>query len=214
MLPPGSLNCVGDESEVECRIDRSLWLGNCLRQICSRAASSGNGKSMLSCRRRRKASSMFFWKFVARQHDPVVLLEALQQIVDFGIGVAVVRILDLGALAEDGVAFVEEQDALAALGLGEDGAELLLGLADILADHGREIDLEQFQGQRVSQHFGGHGLAGAGRSAEQHRDAASARQFLAKAPVAMDHLAVSRPAPPPSATGCFGQSGRTRSSQS
>ena len=48
---------------------------------------------------------------VGRQHDgPVVLLHPLQQVADLDVGVAVVRVLDLAALAEQRVGLVEEQD--------------------------------------------------------------------------------------------------------
>ena len=45
----------------------------------------------------------------------VVGLHALQQVADLDVGVAVVGVLDLGALAEERVGLVEEEDGVAAL---------------------------------------------------------------------------------------------------
>ena len=61
-----------------------------------------------------------------------VVLHALQQVVDLDVGVAVVAVLDLGALAEQRVGLVEEEDRAAPLGRVEDRAQVLLGLADVL----------------------------------------------------------------------------------
>ena len=72
--------------------------------------------------------------------QPAVRLHALQQVVDLDVGVAVVAVLDLAALAEQRVGLVEEQDRAAVLGGVEQPAEVLLGLADVLADHRRQVD--------------------------------------------------------------------------
>ena len=62
------------------------------------------------------------------------LLDALEQVTRFNVGVAVVRVLDLGALAEERVGLVEEEDGVRVFGLREDAREILFGLADVLAD--------------------------------------------------------------------------------
>ena len=78
---------------------------------------------------------------VGRQDDEAgERLDPLQQVVDLEVGVAVVRVADLGALAEQRVGLVEEQHRAAALGLVEGGGEVLLGLADVLRDDRREVD--------------------------------------------------------------------------
>ena len=69
-----------------------------------------------------------------------ISLHALQQIVDLDVGVAVVAVLDFAALAEQRVGFVEEQDRAAVLGGVEQPAQVLLRLADVFADDGRQID--------------------------------------------------------------------------
>ena len=85
---------------------------------------------------------------VGRQNrEPAKILHPLQQIVDLDIGVAVVAVLDLGALAEQRVGLVEEQDDAAALGGGEDAAQIALGLADIFADDAGEIDAVEIEPQ-------------------------------------------------------------------
>ena len=76
-------------------------------------------------------------------------LHALQQVVDLDVGVAVVAVLDLAALAEQRVGLVEEQDRAAVLGGVEQAAQVLLGLADVLADHRRQIDAVEIEPQLV-----------------------------------------------------------------
>ena len=80
--------------------------------------------------------------------QPAIGLHALQQVVDLDIGVAVVAVLHLAALAEQRVGLVEEQDRAAVLGRVEQPAQVLLGLADVFADHGGEIDAVEVQPQR------------------------------------------------------------------
>ena len=47
--------------------------------------------------------------------DAVVVLHPLEQVADLDVGVAVVGVAHLGALAEQGVGLVEEQDGVRAL---------------------------------------------------------------------------------------------------
>ena len=72
--------------------------------------------------------------------DAVERLHALQQVGGLDVRVAVVRVAHLGALAEQRVGLVEEQDAVDLVGLGEDLVEVLLGLADVLVDDRGEVD--------------------------------------------------------------------------
>ena len=62
-------------------------------------------------------------------------LDPLQQVGDLDVGVAVVAVLDLAALAEERVGLVEQQHRAAGLGGVEQALQVLLGLADVLADH-------------------------------------------------------------------------------
>src|SRR5205823_6319977 len=45
-------------------------------------------------------------------NDALVFLHFLEQIGDLDVGVAIVRVLDFGALAEEGVGFVEEENSV------------------------------------------------------------------------------------------------------
>ena len=104
---------------------------------------------------------------VGRQDgDAVEALDPLQQIVDLDIGEAVVRVLHLRAAAEQRVGLVEEQQRAAVLAGVEHVAQPLLGLADIFVDHAGQINAQEVEAERAGQHLRGHGLAGAGWTAE------------------------------------------------
>ena len=75
---------------------------------------------------------------VGRQDRQAAIgLHPLQQIADLDIGVAVVAVLHLAALAEQRVGLVEQQDRAAVFRRVEHAAQVLLGLADIFADDAR-----------------------------------------------------------------------------
>ena len=65
--------------------------------------------------------------------DAVERLDPLQQVVGLRVGEAVVRLLHVGALAEQRVRLVEQQHDLGVLGAGEQLRQVLLRLADVLA---------------------------------------------------------------------------------
>jgi hypothetical protein len=67
----------------------------------------------------------------------------LQQEADHLVRVAVVRVVDLVALAEQGVGLVEEEDRAARLGGVEQPTQVLLRLADVLGDDRREVNERQ-----------------------------------------------------------------------
>ena len=58
----------------------------------------------------------------------------------------------------------------------KDLAQMLRRLADVLADHRGEIDPKQIHLQLGGDDLGGHGLARAGRPAEQRDQAGAARK--------------------------------------
>jgi hypothetical protein len=72
-----------------------------------------------------------------------VLLDPLQQVADLEVGVPVVGVLDLGALAEERVRFVEEQHHIGAVRSVEEAAQVLFGLANVLADDPGKVDFVQ-----------------------------------------------------------------------
>ena len=80
-------------------------------------ASSGRLKSTMKRRRRTKAGSRFWRKFVVRIARPDEGLHPLEQEGDLDVGVAIVRVLDLAALAEERVGLVEAQDGPGPLGV-------------------------------------------------------------------------------------------------
>ena len=103
-------------------------------------------------------------------------LHALQQVADLDVRVAVVAVLDLGALAEQRVGLVEEQHRAARLGGVEDAPQVLLGLADVLADTTWLRSIRYRSSPSSSgEHLGGHRLAGAARAREQRADPEAAR---------------------------------------
>ena len=64
---------------------------------------------MIASSRRVNASSMLARRLVDEDRQPVEGLHALQQVGALDVGVAVVGVADLAALAEDRVGLVEEQ---------------------------------------------------------------------------------------------------------
>ena len=123
-------------------------------------------------------------------HQAAVLLELLQQVRDLDVGVAVVRILHLRALAEERVRLVEEEDRVRAFGGGEDPVEVLLGLPDVLRDDGGQVNAEELEPELARQHLGGHRLARAGLAREEHLQALRAGDGPLVAPFGEHEVAV------------------------
>ncbi len=71
---------------------------------------------------------------VGGQHgQPLVRLHARQRVVDLNVGVAVVAVADRAALPEQGVGLVEQEHGARLLDRVEGAAQVLLGLAYVLA---------------------------------------------------------------------------------
>ena len=121
--------------------------GKTRRQISARWAASGNGNWTTNRMRRRNAGSRRALQVGRQDGQAAIGLHPLQQVADLDVGVAVVAVLDLAPLAEEGVGLVEEEDRAAVLGRVEDPAQVLLGLADVLADHAGQVDPVQVQAQ-------------------------------------------------------------------
>ena len=98
---------------------------------------------------------------------PAIGFHALQQVAHLDVGEAVVAVTHLAALAEQRVGLVEEQHGAALFRRVEDAAQVLLGFADVLVDHGAEVDAVQVQLEGAGDHFGGERLAGAADAGEQ-----------------------------------------------
>ena len=164
--------------------------GNTFCHMRLRSAGPGNGKVTMKRRRRIKAVSRALFMLVARMARPRYGFHALQQVVDLDIGVAVVAVLDLAALAEEGVGLVEEEDRPAVLRGIEEAAQVFLGLADVFADHRREVDAIEVEAQVVGDHLGCHGLAGAALARKEGVDAQAAVHLVGKPPFFVDLAAL------------------------
>jgi len=81
------------------------------------------------------------------QDDAVVVFDPLQQVIGLRVGEAVVRVGDIGAFAEEGIGFVEEEDDLGLLRAGEKLRQIFFCLADVLARNGSEIDPIKWQAE-------------------------------------------------------------------
>ena len=128
---------------------------------------------------------------VGGQHaHPVVILDLLEQIGHLHVGVPVVGVLYVAPLAEDGVALVEEQDAIGIAGLVEHGLQVLFRFADILADDLGDVDLIHLHVQLPGDHLGAHGLARARRPCKQDGQALAIAQLFFKAPFLIDPVLV------------------------
>ena len=102
-----------------------------------------------------------------QDHDPVELLDPLQQEADFLVGVAVVGIIDPGALAEQRIGFVKEEYPALVLGHVEYPGQVLLGFADVFGDDHAQVDPVDIAAALFAQQAGREGLAGAGRAVKQ-----------------------------------------------
>ena len=136
-------------------------------------------------RRRRAAGAVKAGSSAAagvggQDRQPAERLHPLQQVADLEVGVAVVAVAHLGALAEQRVRLVEQQHRAAVLGGVEQPREVLLGLADVLAHHLAEVDHDEVEAQLAGDHLGRERLAGAARAGEQRGGAEPARAAGAK----------------------------------
>ena len=122
----------------------------------------GSGKSTMKRSRRRNASSRSSLRVGGQDRDALEALHALQQVVDLEVGVAVVRVLHLGALAEERVGLVEEQDQRRRPRHASKTRRRFFSVSPmyLLTTCERSIAVER-QAELGGQHLGGHRLAGA-----------------------------------------------------
>jgi hypothetical protein len=83
-----------------------------------------------------------------------VVLEVAEQVADLHVGVTIASVRRRTALAEQTVDLVEEQHQALALATLERVVEVLLGLADPLADQWAQVDAKESPAQLGCQHFG------------------------------------------------------------
>src|SRR5439155_14002746 len=111
-----------------------------------------------------------------------VVLHSLKEVVDLDIRVAVVAVAHLGATAEESIGLVEEEDRAASFSGVKNAPEVLLGLADVLADDAGEIDAIEIEVEVGRDDLRGHRLSGAARAREQRGDAPTTAELRAEAP--------------------------------
>src|SRR5262249_5875009 len=99
--------------------------------------------------------------------DAVIFLDSLQQVAHLDIRVAVVRIPDLTPSSEQRVGFIEEQNGIRGLRFSEDTGQVLLRLADELADDGGEIDFVEVERELAGDDLRRHRLPGARGTGKQ-----------------------------------------------
>ena len=213
MLPPASSNAPAQKSRSSVVVARARRARGACSQI--RAPVRGVGHREVDERvepaRERRVDVRA--QVGGEDDDAVERLHALQQVGDLDVGVAVVGVADLRALAEQRVRLVEEQHAVHALGLVEDAVEVLLRLADVLVDDGGEVDRVEVEAQLAGDHLGGHRLAGPRRPGEQRRDALAAATAALHAPRLEHRSRAGARARRARAAAPAGRAGRTMSSQ-
>ncbi len=138
--------------------------------------------------RRRNAGSSAALHVGRQDRQAAVRLHALQQVADLDVGVAVVAVLDLGALAEQRVGLVEEQDRPAALGRVEDARRFFSVSPMYLLTTAGEVDAVEVEAAASrADDLGRHRLAGAAGPGEQARSCRGrALLFGGEAPVVVD----------------------------
>ena len=100
-------------------------------------------------------------------HDTFVVLDCLQQVSDFDVRVAVVRIPSPRTACRRSRPLRRRRTARCPRA-GERAVEVLLRLADVFAEETGQIDLDQIEADLARDNADGHGLAGAGRVREEH----------------------------------------------
>ena len=156
-------------------------------QIRSRSAAAGPREVDVEAQPSREGGIDVLGMIGGQDREARELLHALEQVGDLDVGVAVVRVADGAALAEQRVGLVEEQHGAGALGVVEDDVEVLLGLADVFRDDLREVDGIEIGRELGGDGMGGHRLAGAALAGEQGGDALRVDE-RAEAPI-VEHLA-------------------------
>src|SRR5262249_35806742 len=87
------------------------------------------------------------------------------------VGIAVVSAGGLGALAEQGIGLIKEQDPVVTLRLVKDAGEVLLRLTNVLGDHQREIHTIDVKPRGLAKQRRGKCLAGTGRTIKEATEA-------------------------------------------
>src|SRR6266851_7674414 len=110
--------------------------------------------------------------FAVRGQDgnSLELLHPLQQVVNLDVGKAVVCVLDLGALAKQGVGLIEEQHHVGALTRVENLLKAFFSLADVFVDHAGKVDAEELHSQGPRYDLRSHGFSRAAGTGKHGSD--------------------------------------------
>src|SRR4051812_33235228 len=191
-IPPGQLQLPGQEIEVDVRTERRLRRKERRPDLPSmRLVREGEFHADLQSPQERLIEVLA--KVGGEDGQAVVLLHPLEEVADLDVGEAIVGILDLRALAEQRIGLVEEEDGVGLLCGGEDPLEILLRLADVLADDLCQVDPVEGKSQLVGDDRGGHRLAGTRWAGEQDVESSAVRKLAAEAPDLVDLMAMSDP---------------------
>ncbi len=99
---------------------------------------------------------------IGRQDDDAgKVLDALQEVADFLIGVAIVGAVDAGTLAKQGIGLIEEQDPAALFGQVEDAGQILFRFADVFRHDHRQVNAMYLTIAQLAEQAGRQRLAGA-----------------------------------------------------
>jgi len=119
---------------------------------------------------------------VGRQdHQAVKTLDALQQIIDLEVCVAVDAALDLRPLAEERVGLVEEQHHLALFGGAKDGRQVFFGLSDVFRDGACYVASPMAAPTQICCAFRDSDLPALSEAARRHQKVSERHQERAKA---------------------------------
>src|SRR5947207_3183987 len=119
------------------------------------------------------------------------IFDALEKIADLLIRILVVRALNVGALAEQGVGLVEEQNPILGFRPFEDAFEILLRLTDVFGNDLGQIDAIHVSRKLLAEKRGGERFAGSGRSIKQ--DAVTGFYFASQIFVFIQQVMVVQP---------------------
>src|SRR6185437_10207561 len=106
-------------------------------------------------------------KIACEDCKAAIRLDALQQIADLNVCVAIMAVADFTASPEERVGFIEEENRAGIFRRVEDRTQILLGLTDVLTDHLTEIDAPKIETQIVCEDLRRKGLAGSTRPMEK-----------------------------------------------
>ena len=120
----------------------------------------------------------------------VVMLDALQQIANFKVGVTIMAIAHLTALAKQRIRLIKQQNGATGFGCSEHARQVFFSFTNVFAHQCRQIDAVEIELQAVGNYFGRQRLAGAAAPREQRTDPQPTRATPGKTPVTINPVAL------------------------